>query len=264
MVHPLSEVLTRIDERWPGARRRVGALALMLAIEIALLLALLSLGAGRVGTEETRSVVTTFDARPEEAPSPEPEPAQAAPSAAAAVQPTPSDQPRPVTPPPSVLPPPPVVLQTPNTVPAPPPAPAAPTAPAKPKITAVIRSDMAGPKAPANTGSFGDSERIAGASGPNGEPLYRAQWYREPYPDELRGYLSTANGPGWALINCQTQPQFKVDHCMLVDEYPQGSNMGRAVLAAAWQFRVRPPRVGGRSMVGEWVRIRIDYTQRPG
>ena len=47
---------------------------------------------------------------------------------------------------------------------------------------------------------------------------------------------------------------------MLVDEWPDRAGVGSAVLAMAWQFRVRPPRVGGRVMVGEWVRIRINYT----
>ena len=99
---------------------------------------------------------------------------------------------------------------------------------------------------------------------PNGEPLYAARWYREPYPEELRGYLSTAGGPGWALINCRTVASFRVEDCELVDEYPSGSQMGRAVLAAAWQFRVRPPQVGGRVMVGSWVRIRITYDLKRG
>lgn len=112
---------------------------------------------------------------------------------------------------------------------------------------------------PPDRGFPGDSERVSG-SGPNGEPLYAASWYREPYPDELRGYLSTANSEGWGLINCRTVPDFRVEDCVLEAEYPRGSQIGRAVLAAAWQFRVRPPRVGGRSQVGEWVRIRIDYT----
>lgn len=112
---------------------------------------------------------------------------------------------------------------------------------------------------PVDTGPpVSDTPRVSG-SGPNGEPLYAASWYREPYDDELRGYLSTATGPGWGLIACRTAPDYRVEDCVKVDEYPAGSNIARAVLAAAWQFRVRPPRVGGVPKIGEWVRIRIDY-----
>ena len=107
-----------------------------------------------------------------------------------------------------------------------------------------------------------DTPRVAG-TGPNGEPLYAAAWYREPYDDELSGYLSTARGPGWGLIACRTVADFRVEDCVAVDEYPAGSNITRSILAAAWQFRVRPPRVGGRFRVGEWVRIRIDYDLQP-
>jgi protein TonB len=114
---------------------------------------------------------------------------------------------------------------------------------------------------PPDTGAAGDTPRVAGA-GPNGEPLYAASWYREPSEDELRGYLSTAGGPGWGLIACRTVSDYRVEDCVAVAEHPVGSNINRAILAAAWQFRVRPPRVGGRLKIGEWVRIRIDYGLR--
>jgi periplasmic protein TonB len=118
-----------------------------------------------------------------------------------------------------------------------------------------------GPMGPPDTGVPGDTPR-AGGAGPHGEKLYAAAWYREPYDDELAGYLSTASGPGWATIACRTVPDFRVDDCIGLDEYPSGSNIQRSVLAAAWQFQVRPPRLGGVSKVGEWVRIRITYDIR--
>ena len=115
---------------------------------------------------------------------------------------------------------------------------------------------------PVDTGSsYSDTPRVSG-SGPNGEPLYAASWYREPTDGELAGYLSTATGPGWGLIACRTAPGYRVEDCIRISEYPAGSNIARSVLAAAWQFRVRPPRVGGEPKIGEWVRIRIDYEVR--
>ena len=75
----------------------------------------------------------------------------------------------------------------------------------------------------------------------------------------MAGYLSTASGPGWGLIACRTAPDFRVEDCVGLDEYPNGSRITRAVLAAAWQFKVRPPQLGGVPQVGSWVRIRIDY-----
>ena len=103
----------------------------------------------------------------------------------------------------------------------------------------------------------GDTPQVGTA--PNGQPMYAASWYREPTHQELQGYLSTADGPGWALIACRTVADYRVEDCDPIDEYPRGSHMLRAVLAAAWQFRVRPPLVGGEPQVGSWVRIRIDY-----
>ncbi len=168
--------------------------------------------------------------------------------------------------------------ETPQATPPVPVPSAAPVQPAPP-IIQISRSQMAefdisrlprqpGPATapakaygPVDTGVPGDSNRVGSA--PNGQPMYAAAWYREPYDSELSGYLSTADGPGWALIACRTAPDYRVEDCVGLGEYPQGSRIERAVLAAAWQFKVRPPRVGGVARIGEWVRIRIEYGLRP-
>jgi len=107
----------------------------------------------------------------------------------------------------------------------------------------------------------GNSDRPV-AFGKEGQPLYDAAWYREPTDAELGGYTKYARpGPGWGMIACQTVARYHVDNCEEIGE-TLGSGYARAVREAAWQFLVLPPRVGGHMMVGAWVRIRIDYTER--
>jgi protein TonB len=216
---------------------------------------ILTLAPDIVGREDGEAGMTVFGVTPEPEPEAETEKAPA-PSAApnpARVEPaeTPPDPvPQPPVPQPQPQPSPPVLLNIPlGRMPDIATLPRQPAAPAAPRRAA----------GPPNLASLpGDTPRVEGR-GPRGEPLYAAAWYREPYDSELSGYLSTASGPGWGLIACRTVPDFRVEDCIKLDEYPEGSNIARAALAAAWQFRVRPPRLGGQSKVGEWVRIRIDY-----
>jgi protein TonB len=253
--------------RWLAAlrdmsrRRKIASLAIALAIEGLLVLLLLTLGANIVGEEDAEEKITTFKAMEFAAPEPEPE-AESPPATDAPDTPQ-TEQPVPQSPIQS-----PLLVLRPQPVPSPPPP--APTPPeAKPspqpsasptrKIGVRIRPGAAaGPADTGNPRTAGDSERVGTA--PNGEPLYAARWYREPTDQELGGYLSTANGPGYALIECRTVSGYYVEDCALLSEGPQGSQIGRAVLAAAWQFRVRPARINGAEQFGTWVRIRIDYT----
>ncbi len=240
-------------------RQRVAGMVLAIALEVGLLLILLTLGMTAARHQPRQVAMVSFDAdsHPDQPPAP---PERKAPPEKAKAAQLQKPSPVPPVPQPDAAP---AAQQMPALIPLNPQqmasADISQLVPAKPK--AVIK----GPMGPPNSGSPSDSQRVAG-SGPHGEPLYAASWYREPYPDELSGYLSTASGPGWALINCQTVPDFRVDHCVLNAEFPGGSGIGRAVLAAAWQFRVRPPRVGGQSMVGDWVRIKITYElkRQPG
>lgn len=248
-------------------RRKLASLAIALAIEALIVLLLLTLGANLVGEKDAKEKITTFKAQEFAAPpEPEAEPEQAAEASTAdapqTVQPVPQS---PIRPSPLVLNPQPAPQPSPEPAPPQPQPSPAPSARPSPKIGARIRPNSGG-YGPVDTGNprtAGDSEVVGTMA--NGEPLYAARWYREPTDSELSGYLSTANGPGYALIACKTVTGYYVEDCQLLAEGPQGSQIGRAVLAAAWQFRVRPARIGGREQFGSWVRIRIDYTvrQRP-
>ena len=116
------------------------------------------------------------------------------------------------------------------------------------------------PKADAGSGSAGDSEEVG--RGPNGEILYAAEWARRPTNAELGGYMPANAQAGAGLVACRTVSGNRVEDCFELGSDPPGSRLARAVRLAAWQFRVRPPRKNGRELVGEWVRIRIDYHMR--
>jgi len=153
--------------------------------------------------------------------------------------------------------PPPIILPVKPSIAPPPPQ---PTTKPSPWIE-MSKEDMAAAdisKIPAaGSGGGGDSEVVG--KGPNGEELYAAEWAREPTDAELGGYLPRNAPEGYGLIACKTMPNDRVDDCYELDQEPHGSHLAAAVRQAAWQFRVRPPRKGGRPLIGSWVRIRIDY-----
>jgi protein TonB len=245
------EELSWVERIREGLGHRATGLAVALVIEALLVLLLLTLGQSTRPRNTGGLPVATFDVSP--APEEAPPPAEQEKSTPSAFV---TPQPRPDTPEPQ---------PAPTTTPVPAFIPLPRDQMARADIAPPVRKPS--PPAPSNQPAYGppdsgtpgppDSVRVGTA--PDGEPLYAARWYREPYDDELRGYLSTASGPGWGLIACRTAPDWRVEDCVALGESPLGSNIARSVLAAAWQFKVRPPRLGGKSLVGAWVRIRIDY-----
>jgi protein TonB len=235
-------------------RRRIISLGLALGLELLLVLVLLGLGTGRRVTVDKNGALTV-SLIPNVSETPTPVMSRRQMPRAAEATPAPASP---------VAPPPPVVK-----LPRPANQPELPILVlSKDELAAADISKLGTRGAPAGSGdgdrvvsTAGDSEAVG--TGPNGQPLYNAEWVRRPSNRELAGYLPAKmpEGGGWGLIACRTAAGYRVEDCIELGNSPPGSHLASAVRQAAWQFRVRPPRKGGRDMVGEWVRIRIDYSQ---
>ena len=216
-------------------RRRASSFALALAINVGLLLLLIELGVV-TAPQQQRSRALTVDLLPESR------------SASTQTQQKAEHQQanRPVVKPP------PIVIPMKPTIAAPPKPPAQPWIEmSKDQLAAADISKLPA----AGAGGAGDSEVVG--RGPNGEALYAAEWAREPTDAEIGGYWPR-HATGWGLVACKTMADNRVEDCVELDQSPRGSHLASAVRQAAWQFRVRPPRKGGRALIGAWVRILIE------
>lgn len=231
----------------PPFHRRLSGLGLALAVNVGLLLILMTLGIipPPSGQKSLRGIVVDLV----------PEGRNASPARSEKTQVqhphNQSQKPVPKTPP--------IVIPVKPTI-------ASPTRPLSksPPWVEMSKEDMASAdisKLPAESGQGADSEIVG--RGPNGEALYAAEWAREPTNAELAYYLPHNRVEGFGLVACKTMPDDRVDDCQELDQTP-GSHLASAVRQAAWQFRVRPPRKGGRPLIGSWVRIRIDYYDASG
>jgi protein TonB len=224
-------------------RRRLSSLALALAINLGLLLLLFALGVV-APPDKQRSSALTVDLLPESRSA----------SATQAEKNVAQPHVRSTAPVPK---PPPIVLPVKPTI-APPPKPS--TKPwiemSKDQLAAADISNLPS----TGDGGAGDSEVVG--HGPHGEALYAAEWAHEPSDAEISGYWPR-NVSGWGLVACKTMADDRVEDCVELDQSPRGSHLASAVRQAAWQFRVRPPRKGGRALIGAWVRILIEV-EAPG
>ena len=224
----------------PPLRRRASGLALAVAVNVGLLLMLLTLG--RLAPDAKKiSHALVVDLLPESH-SAAGAPAKSEPVRQAAAH-------RETKPPPIALPAKPTIAVPPSSQVKPSP------------LLEMSSADLAAadlrnlPKG--GSGSAGDSEVVG--TGPHGETLYAAEWARHPTDAELSGYLPPDAPDGYGLIACKTIPGDRVEDCIELDQQPHGSHLASAVRQAAWQFRVRPPRKNGVPLVGSWVQIEIDY-----
>ncbi|MBD8678166.1 hypothetical protein [Sphingomonas sp. CFBP 13720] len=258
-----------IQERFSAQRpvplsRRAATLALVIAIHAAILWLMLHIAPAIMSPPPGPEDALVVDMLPADRVAPAAQPAQKAQRKAAAGA---ASSPQPV-----------ARTAPPPDIPPPPPVPTAPSSNAWSRVIPMTGRDFAraaiapGAKAPAdgNAGAGdaagdsgdGDSPSDAGGGSGGGERLYAADWYRRPTHAELSTYLPRRAQPGWGEVACRTIPNNQVTDCREIGQSSRGSGLAGAVRQAAWQFRIVPPRVGGRPMVGTWVRIRITYSDR--
>lgn len=232
----------RTDWRRPSISQRGLAIGLTLLAELIFLLILLGLAPTSFGDRKPASRPTTVDLIP----APEPQ----APAAAAQAETAEAEVAKPVPRPP-----------TPRVPPVPNP---------KSPFLELTREEFAAADisklgSAGGKGKSGAGETSASVgTGPGGVTLYRAEWHRRPTNAELNGYLLNRNleSGSWAEVACKTIPDNRVENCQAIGESPPGSGLGKALRLAGWQFRIRPPRIDGKPMVGTWVLVHIDYYNR--
>ena len=217
----------RGDWQRPDPRQRALVLGFTLLVEVLVVLLIIAFGGSRVREVIMSSAPTAITFVPNEiarAPSPQPRRSEAK----SAPRPTPP-RPRPV----------PLAPPTPSA--------ALPFIPMSRADLAASDISRLGSAAGAGAAPAAGAKTAAVGEGPGGVTLYAAEWVREPSDAELRTYLPRSVGPGsWALIACQTIAHNHVENCAQLGESPRGSGLSKAMRLAAWQFRVRPPRVDGK------------------
>lgn len=240
----MSSAIHQFESEGPSIplRRRVSGFVLAVVVEVLIIVALFTLGSGRtpLPPAERRLTTFSFSPTPDRQAVTKPSPRKQAHTQSAA-PPAPTPVPR-VTPP--------------STQPIQP-----------PKLLTLSKQDYAAmdiskmsPKGGATGDSAGDSKAPYGpGEGPGGQPLYNAEWYREPTHAELVTYMPALSRSSWGEVACRTIEKYHVENCREIAESP-GSGLARAMRLASWQFLVRPPRIGGKTMVGAWVKIHFDMT----
>lgn len=124
-----------------------------------------------------------------------------------------------------------------------------------------IHSAREAPVPGAAEGAMADADGSTG-EGPGGAKLYPVEWYREPTQAEMETYLPKSGAhSGYGLVACKTAPEFRVEDCREISESPAGSGFARSIRLASWQFKVRPPRLNGKPMIGVWIGIRYDLIE---